>query len=114
MLRLLLWKNMVLKRRNLFSAFSEILLPLSFIFLLVWLQTLDKDKNMPERDYTCPQQSAFSPTLLSSEDLEKKAANEGKKEGKDDEFFFSVNTEGAGAGVQTIPPFVYVLALSAK
>ena len=111
-LRLLLWKNALLKRRNVFSALSEVLLPLSFILLLVWLQTLDKDKDMKERDWTCPQQSAFSPTLFTSQYLEEKAIDHDSD--RDDEFLFSVNTEGAGAGLQTVPPFLYVMTLAAK
>lgn len=105
---LLLGKNLVERRRNLVSTLSEILLPLCFIFLLVWLQHFDKDSTVLERDYTCPQQSAMSPTLLSSPELNQKASTRG------DSFIFAVDTAGMGAGLQTIPPFLYVLALAAK
>ncbi|KAH9254619.1 hypothetical protein BASA81_007376 [Batrachochytrium salamandrivorans] len=107
-LLLLLGKNLVERRRNLVSTLSEILLPLCFIFLLVWLQHFDKDSTVLERDYTCPQQSAMSPTLLSSPELNQKASTRG------DSFIFAVDTAGMGAGLQTIPPFLYVLALAAK
>ena len=67
-IRLLLWRNWLIKKRHPLSLLSEILLPIGFIFLVVWLQGLDPDIQMNESTYTCPRQASISPTMFIPED----------------------------------------------
>ncbi|CAK9108749.1 ABC transporter A family member 1 (ABC transporter ABCA.1) (AtABCA1) (ABC one homolog protein 1) (AtAOH1) [Durusdinium trenchii] len=101
--RLLVWKNYVLKKRHPMSTLSEILLPLGFVALVVWMQTLDPDVNKEEAFFTCPRQSSISPTLLFPEDPEEHK-----------EFVFELSTEGFGPGVMTVPPFAYLMLIASK
>jgi len=101
--RLLLWKNWLLKKRHLASTLSEVLVPLAYVCLVVWLQTKDPDVEIPEEVYTCPRRSSISPTLLFPEDPE-----------IDKEFVLELSTKGFGPGLMTVPPFTYLLLVASK
>ncbi len=101
--RLLLWRNAILKLRHPWSTLSEILLPLGFVWLVVWLQTLDKDKHVDAANYTCPRQSPVSETLFVPKDPDDHS-----------EFVFELTTIGNGPGVQTVPPLFYLSLVATK
>lgn len=100
--RLLLWRNFIMKKRNPFSTLSEIVLPILFIWLLITLRKLDKDVEMESMNYTCPRQSPLSPSLFLPEDQSK------------DNFLIELSTTGYGPGIQTLPPLYYLGLLSYK
>lgn len=101
--KLLLWKNYVLKKRHLLSTLSEILLPIAFVLLVVWLQTLDPDKQLSEQHYTCPRRTPLSPTVLFPVDPD-----------DHENFVLELSTEGFGPGLMTVPPLAYLSMIATK
>ncbi len=102
-LKILLWKNWLLKLRNPKSTLSEVVLPLAFVWLVVWLQHFDPDKDIKEEAFTCPRRSSLSKTLLFP------------KENYDvSEFIIEIDTTGFGAGIMTVPPFIYLPMIASK
>jgi len=100
---LLVWKNVLQKKRQWKTTLSEFLLPLGFVALVVWLQTLSPDETIHAKSYTCPRVSGVSPTLLFPEGINGSG------------FLFELDTIGIdGPGITTVPPIVYLFALASK
>lgn len=55
MLGTMLWKNYLLKRATPFSTLSEILIPILFMCLLIWIKTLSTAYDSPNIAYYCGQ-----------------------------------------------------------
>jgi len=82
------------------STLSEFILPLGFVWLVVYLQKLDPDVEIEEGSYTCPRQSPLSPVLLAPKGQE--------------DFFMELGSQLTKPGIVTIPPLAYLVTLASK
>eukprot|EP00924_Labyrinthula_sp_SR-Ha-C_P013122 snap_masked-scaffold_12-processed-gene-10.18-mRNA-1 protein AED:0.83 eAED:0.83 QI:0/0/0/0.33/1/1/3/0/1215 len=103
-IKLLLWKEYREFRAASWSYLVDLIIPMGFILLLVWLHTLDPDEQLSSKIYTVNATSSVSPTLFLPKD---KVDNPLIQE-------FSVTAMSTYPGVQTLPPFFYLSLLLSK